>query len=613
MKAMTAVLERRGPEGTHHWISGRVALGHTLLATTPEARMEVLPLGDPESGCTITADVRLDNRAELAADLGIGQGGAAMGDGELILRAYLRWDVACLEHLLGDFAFAIWDPRCDRLFCARDHMGMRQINYSHVEGERFVFATEAPAIAALRGRAEPLNEARIADFLTGLEALDFSSTFYRNIHRLPPAHYLLFENGALRLVRYWQLTPKPLLDLPSDEAYAEAFLEVFTEAVRCRLRSDGPVGSMLSGGVDSGSVVAVATSLLAQQGRGPLYTFSAISPGGEDCVETRSIEAALAMPGLVPTQINCGELGPYQDDLMRLTQAADEPFDGHMMLPRAVYLAAQRKGIKVMLDGAGGDLALAAATQIPRLLRTGRWMEAWRDLKGERAIYAPGYSLWRNLAWACRMAWTPGWLKRLKRLVERALRRDRVYDELIEPEFAEHIGAVERRRAYEEWFPTKRVSLQDERAHGLTRPDLVVGRERYDRTAAALAIEPRDPFLDLRVVELCLRIPGDQLLREGWSKALLRRSVKGLLPDAVRWRRGKQHLGWSFTQAVLSQERGWLDPIAENHPILARYIKAAVLERVGQLDDSVVDGERVSCFYLANWLGLLQVRNERSD
>lgn len=140
-----ARLRRRGPDGVDIWQSEEVALGHTLLATTPEALVEKLPLRHPETGCVITADARIDNRDELFTLLGLTQPGRIIGDGELILRAYLRWGEACPEHLLGDFAFAIWDPRCRALFCARDHTGMRQLIYTHREHGVFAFATEPRA------------------------------------------------------------------------------------------------------------------------------------------------------------------------------------------------------------------------------------------------------------------------------------------------------------------------------------------------------------------------------------------------------------------------------------------------------------------------------------
>src|SRR5690606_3709640 len=132
------------------------------------------------------------------------------------------------------------------------------------------------------------------------------------------AHALTVPASGMRSRKYWELHAGPLLRLPSDEAYSEAFLEVFTEAVRCRLRSAGPAGSMLSGGMDSGSVVAIASDLLAAQGRGPLPTFSAVGPDPGSCVETRAIHASLTMTGLAPTLVDHTRLDELAPDLERL-------------------------------------------------------------------------------------------------------------------------------------------------------------------------------------------------------------------------------------------------------------------------------------------------------
>ena len=249
------LLERRGPDGTRHWKEGGVALGHTLLATTPEALVEKLPLTDLTSGCTITADVRLDNRETLMAELGLTREARTIGDGELILRAYLKWAEDCPKQLLGDFAFAIWDPRAQKLFCARDHMGMRQFNYCHVPGELFTFATEDTALLAVDRVPKTLNEDRIADLIVDLECVNTTSTFFAHVHRLPAAHTLVVEASRYIIRRYWTLRPPTPLRLASDDLYAAAFLKIFTEAVRCRLRSAGGVGAMLSGGLDSSSIV----------------------------------------------------------------------------------------------------------------------------------------------------------------------------------------------------------------------------------------------------------------------------------------------------------------------------------------------------------------------
>ena len=165
LRSMCSMLEQCGPNGTNRWQYQSIGLAHTLLATTPELQFERQPFTHAETGCTITADVRLDNRDDLIKSLAPDRRPETIGDAELILLAYLAWDEACLDRLLGDFAFAIWDPRQRKLFCGRDHFGMRPFYYYHAPGSRFLFASSARAIVVLPQVPYQLNEGRIADVL----------------------------------------------------------------------------------------------------------------------------------------------------------------------------------------------------------------------------------------------------------------------------------------------------------------------------------------------------------------------------------------------------------------------------------------------------------------
>ena len=608
---MTAPLERRGPERTGVWRHAAVGLGHTLLATTPELVFERQPLEHAAAGCVIVADVRLDNRAELLAALGLADRAPDLGDAGLILEAYLAWGENSVERLLGDFAFAIHDSRQHRVFCARDALGLRPLNYHHAPGRCFAFASEPQAIIALVRVPQRINEARIADFLVGyLEGIDKTSTFFEDVYRLPPAHALSVTRDGLRMRRYWRPEPVPELRLASDEAYAEAFLEVFTDAVLCRLRSPGPVGSMLSGGMDSGSVVAVARELLASEGRGPLPTFSGVGPEADTCVETAAIHAAVTMPGLDPTLIDYTRLDEWLPELEELTWAICEPFDGPMTIPRVAYLAAHRRGIKVMLDGVGGDSVLHYSLFNPaRLLRRGQPIKAWRQIAGLVRFHGGIPRPSRDFVRVAQIALKPDALRRFRRRRSPAASRQRlertILDARMDPWFGHRIGLEERLQAMDQ-HRVDRLSLgcSKDQAWAIDHPFVTVARERYDRVAAAVGIEPRDPFLDRRVVDFCLALPCMQkLCSAGWPKVILRRAMAGNLPDPVRWRRGKQHLGASFTSAVMraSEDRIRYD-LKSMEKVLRRYMqrdpKGSVEQKAAQDRE---DGNFQDVF-LALWL-----------
>jgi len=305
LQAMTAMLKQRGPDRADIWNHEHCGIGHTLLATTPELQYERQPFVHTETGCVITADVRLDNREELLAALELSERRATTGDAELILRAYLEWSEGCVDRLLGDFAFAIWDPRRRMLLCARDHLGMRPLYYHHVQGQHFLFASDARAILVLPQVPYQVNQGRIADFLVPqLEWIDYTSTFFEGVCRLPPAHKLTVTSAGVDVVEYWKPLPQTDLAPQSDEGYANGFLEVFNHAVEARLRAPAnTVGSMLSGGMDSGSVVAIAREILSARDDGPLTTYSAARRDVADCEESRAINSAISVTSISPNLI----------------------------------------------------------------------------------------------------------------------------------------------------------------------------------------------------------------------------------------------------------------------------------------------------------------------
>jgi len=554
---MTSCLERRGPDGTHVMVDGPAALGHTSLATTPEALVEVLPLADPVSGFTITADARLDNRDELIEALDLAPQTRVIGDGELILRAYLEWGDRCPSHLLGDFAFAIWDPRSASLFCARDQVGGRQLLYHHAPGLNFVFATEPGAILALPQVNAPLNPDRLSDFLSNMESADLTSTFFSTIFRLPPGHILKLDHGRIELICYWELGPEPELKLPSVEAYEAAFLEVFTQAVRSRMRSTGKIGVMVSGGVDSNSIAAVAARLLTEQSLGPLPTFSAIGPDPADCVETQGVLTAINSPLFAPTTINYAVLGPYRAELAREVAGSAEPFDPKMTLLRAVYLAANRQGVKIMLDGGAGDTLLGADFHIAFLLRRGRLGRAVREARGDQRFWGSSTPAWRSLAAAAWQAFAPTSLRawRFKRGRRHADRQFRDYALTVVPKLDLQRSLARRAQVQQRDF---RLDCVDRltRPRLMMHPGCVAGLERYERIASSLAIEPRDPFTDLRLMRFCLSLPRNQIQRDGWPKWILRRAMTHTVPGSILWRRGKHHLGYDFIDRLMEEPSG---------------------------------------------------------
>jgi len=247
---MIETLAHRGSDGSGVWNDKSVGLGHRMLWTTPESLHEQLPLTSKNGDLTITADARIDNRDELLAALGLAAWAhGEITDSELILRAYEHWGDGAPERLVGDFAFAVWDERRQALFCARDHLGVKPFYY-HQSGRVVAFASEVKALFTVPAVPRRLNATRVGDYLGGIFE-DQAGTFYRDVCRLPAGHFMVVAPGTARTQSYYRLDPSREIRLRSDDEYADAFRERFTEAVRDRLRSAYPVGSSLSGGLDS--------------------------------------------------------------------------------------------------------------------------------------------------------------------------------------------------------------------------------------------------------------------------------------------------------------------------------------------------------------------------
>lgn len=553
LEQLSSILSWRGRDRIGHWMREDIIFVHALLATTAEAERETNPLRLDESGCTIVGDIRLDNRPWLLGELGYSDEGLPPGDCELALRSYLKWGLQAPEMLLGDFAFVIHDPRDESLFGARDPMGVRQVAYHHRPGEVFLFATDADSIARFPCISPRFNHQRLADFFDNLEGSSFTSTFFEEVCRLPPGHSFAVNIGGFQQHRYWRPRPLPVLQLDTSQAYVSAFREVFTEAVRCRLRSSREVGSMLSGGLDSGAITAVACSLLSQTG-GALTTLSAVDSVDPECIETKLIRLTIANNhSLRPILVDRKDIGhPHTPQLQELSNQAVEPFDYTSVLNRSLYMAARSLGVRVVLDGAAGDVVMNPGNRVASLLADRQFHLAFREARAQAAFWGSRGNWWKVLAPSVWSVFAPRMLRKARRgLVDfvRSRRSEAAYGRL-DRRFLRSSGLIERRREYRRRLDSRVPYGGDYLARVLEHPNLTVGRERYDRVAAQCGVEARDPFTDRRVVEFCLSLPAQEFQDGGFPKILLRRMLEGVVPSEVVWRRGKTHLGAAFLSAL---------------------------------------------------------------
>jgi len=460
------------------------------------------------------------------------------------------------------------------LFCARDHFGVKPFYYHHRPRHLFAFASELKGLLTLPDVPRRLNETRVADYLVPLLE-DKEITFYEEIVRLPPAHWMTVGREGIRRQEYWALDPERDIRLRSDDEYAAAFREIFTEAVRCRLRSAYPIGSMLSGGLDSSSIVCVARQLLAENGGGPLHTFSAVFPDVPECDEREYIEAVVAGGGVVPNYVRGDRLSPV-DRLEQDLAVQDEPFYApNLFLHAGLYQEARACGARVVLDGLDGDTTVSHGIgYLPELARTGRWITLGREVSClgrhhkrsalsivlTRAIRPLAPEVLRR-AWRAVTAW-------------------RDPNTIVSLSFAARIELEQRRSALERGRSRLARAARTDHWSRLTSGLMPFLLEIADRAAAAFSIDPRYPFFDTRLAEFCLALPPEQKLWKGWGRVVMRRALGQLLPPQVQWRPGKCDLSPNFIRGLAAANGG----VAE----------LASLEEVCQAVDGFVDRAAVA-------------------
>jgi asparagine synthase (glutamine-hydrolysing) len=555
-----------------------------MLWTTPESLRETQPVVSQADDVFLTADARIDNRDELRATLGLSTPlSRDTTDSELILAAYEKWGIACPEKLLGDFAFAIWDGYRQRLFCARDSMGVKPFYYYYHAQRVFVFASEIKALFCLPEVPRRLNEVMVANYLVPNFA-DRSVTFYQDIVRLPAAHCLIVSHGKIKLQPYWALDPRHEVRLRSDAEYAEAFREIFTVAVRCRLRSAFPVGSALSGGLDSSSIACTARRLLATKGKQRLHTFSAIFSGlpQEDLrrIDERCyVEAVLAKGEFEPHYVHADRLSPLTEFDRVLWHADEAVCAPNLYMHWALYDAAHQQGVRIFLDGIDGDTTVSHGFEaLAEYARTGRWktlvVEAAALAKRSNPLFTPRRILWqfgfRPLI--------PESAVHFWRLLRGRSQPIWAVSSVVNQTFARRVRLAERMQALLGPNSVPVRTAREVHWHSLTSALIPYGLEFLDKAATTFALEPRYPFFDRRLIEFCLALPVEQKLYQGWSRVVMRRAMAGILPPEVQWRPYKANLSPNFNRKLLEYERETLEGmVLNNSRILEEYVDMPTL------------------------------------
>ena len=542
LERMNRAIAHRGPDGDGFHIETGVGLGHRRLSIVDVAG-GAQPMWNEDESVVIIFNGEIYNFPTLRPELSaLGHVFRNRCDTEAVVHAWETWGPDCLQHLNGMFAFALWDRRKGLLFLARDRLGKKPLYYAHTPDGALVFGSELAALMAVPDLPRRIDPAAVDDFFA-LGYVPDPGTIYAGVHKLPAAHYLLLGTGAAAPTRYW--TP-PTQSAPMAEQDAiRGLVSHLAAATQSRLMSDVPLGAFLSGGVDSGAVVATAAGLQSD----PLRTFTIGMPGPQD--ETALAAQVAARYGT--DQHNDTATPDYLDAARRQAAVFGEPFGDSSAVPTEAVCALARRHVTVALSGDGGDEVFAG-------YRRYRWHQM---AEGVRAHIPAG--LRRHVLGGLariypKMDWAPRPLRAKNTLTEISLDSALGYYRTVAKLHHTQRRALfsaSLRAALDGHDPSDRVvALMDQcddedsllQAQFTDIQTYLVGDilTKVDRTSMAHSLEARAPFLDYQLVEWGMRLPPSLKLRGQDGKWVLKKAMEPMLPHELLYR-PKQGFATSLT------------------------------------------------------------------
>ncbi len=595
---MAAFLRFRGPDAQEVWCDFEVGFAHALLDTSGGTSLDTSL--DTQAGgvadkqpCSvdgrvwIVADARIDAQTELREELrpsGITVRDRA-SDAELILLAYQAWGKDCVQHLIGDFAFAIWDGRCKELFCARDHFGVKPFYYANLP-KSFVFSNTLNCLRLHPEVSSRLNDLAISDYLLFGGNQDSRTTSFEQIQRLPPGHLLLCSEGKFHISRYWNLQQKAELHYKKSEDYVENFRSLLEMAVRDRL-PNAPVEVFMSGGLDSSTVAATARRLLANDDQSRLQAHSVVYDRLVPDQERRFARKVADFCG-IPIHFLVADDYELFEHWQNGNAGPAEPYDQPLRAIDCDLYTKIAVQSRVALTGEGGDPGLVGSPDaIVRLLRTGK---LW-DL-------AAGYlrcALWQR-------SMPKAGLRTLIR--ERTIRgRTNRAEEFTVPEWINPELALKHDLAHR-WTEVERevVPIKHHRPKAyksLTHVWWANYFELHDAGNSPRPVETRHPLLDIRLVNFLLSLPT---LPWCIGKQLMREAMAGFLPPQVLRRPKTALAGDPVAELLKRPQSGWIDSFQPMPELLHYVTRSRVPAMAGRQNLSLDVWTNLRPLNLDHWL-----------
>lgn len=535
-------LRNYGGDGANIWNAGHIGFGHQMSHLTLESLNEVLPYYDEATRIAVTADIRLFNRKELCAQLNLCDE-VYLSDSQIILAAYNKFGKKFAEYLIGEYSIALWDGKTHEMILITDHF-MHNPIYYYQDEQIFAFATSIDALRCLPQVKQSINLKKIA-LSSYCEVHQYpGETYFTNIKFLPPASLMtIFANGQSNISHYWQpKLPEETTQFKSEDEFTERFQEVFSRVIQDMTRTHLPVCSLLSGGLDSSGITAMASHVLAQQQRSLTSLSAVLSRDSDRNAKDESYYINLLQANnLTKLNILADGRGPF-DNLMNLTSEVNA--SSRYYLYHAFNDAARTVGSKIILDGCYGEIAGPSYwgdEYLGQLFRKFRYIKLIQNIWQHKQLFARTF---RSILFHDVLK------PNLPLIWQRQLQTNRnlIYGKpfsLIRSEFVnQHVSQQQLTHELENFKNLNTKPSGNVRVNNFTglqwlfknkTPTSIITSDK-DKSV----IHYRYPYLDKRLIEFCLSVPNELRYKNGYRRYIIRRGMHGIMPSELCYRTTKE-------------------------------------------------------------------------
>lgn len=525
IKTMNDLIAHRGPNGEGFYFENNFAFGHRRLSVLDLSNKGNQPMKFNDK-YVITYNGEIYNYLDIKTELiKLGYKFKSNSDTEVILAAYDRWKFDCVEHFVGMWAFSIYDVEKKIIFSSRDRFGIKPFYYYETK-DNFYFASEIKQFTVLNGWKACANRNRVMDFLM-FEMFDHTDeTLFENVLQLRAGNNLIYDlqKHTYKISEYYCLEDKVKDNQDELNIISHEFYEIFKSSIKLHLQSDVKVGSCLSGGLDSSSIVCMIDKIIKENGQ------ECIQETVSSCFKNKKYDEQQYIDEVANfTGITSYKVFPEFDDLFKIvdeiTWHQDEPFGSTSIFAQwNVFKTAKEKGITVMLDGQGADEQLAGYggfydIYLSELIKKCKWIKFYKEAISLKNLY--GYSFYKIFRSTIKYI-IPNWLKSIIKTktnfgVFGWVNIDKDY-------YGKYLNSL---------YGTKINSLKQYSINQLLYSSLPKLLHYEDRDSMAHSIESRVPFLDHRLVEFVISIPSEYKIKKGITKYIMRNSMTNVIPEKI--------------------------------------------------------------------------------